>query len=394
MKKVFRHSDGNVLEVIVGNANLSLKLATGSIERVLGERTLHQAVQFVSHKSATTCPVLGIAAIINRPHACIRIGRIIALDGIDKTVALTKSQVQTAAHGWSAKHVAEEIKMKMPWVIAAESLCSDHHMSLMCIFLAGDVKNIACVVGKLHVCRCQITRVSLPNFTCYVFLHNTEHLLGLHVSQDIKHHPFGMIKALGKTLHIVGTELPECFGIAQDVATKRMTWEKKALELIENKFRRLVPIALYLVDDNLRFASHLFLRIGTVQGYVEKKVDGARHVLSHASAIIDRLLFARESIEFSTHTFHCRNDLSSRATLRSLERHMLGEMGHSALRRQFVTCPGINCDTEINHICLSWSTDNTQALGKSVSRKHKLKEGGKPVAPRLPTTYLNFCISS
>ena len=38
--------------------------------------------------------------------------------------------------------------------------------------------------------------------TCHVFLHTTEYFLGLHTSQDIKHHPFGMIEAAGKPLHV------------------------------------------------------------------------------------------------------------------------------------------------------------------------------------------------
>ena len=149
-----------------------------------------------------------------------------------------------------------------------------------------------------------------------------------------------------------------------------MTREKKALELVEDEFRGLVLIALYLVDDDLYLAVHLFLRIGAAEGYVEKEVDGARRMLAKGGAIVDRLLFAREGIQFASHTLHGRDDLTSRAPRGPLERHVLGEMRHSALGRQFVAGPGINGDTQIHHIRLSRSTDNAKALGKRVGCEH------------------------
>ena len=84
-----------------------------------------------------------------------------------------------------------------------------------------------------------------------------------------------MIEALGIALHVVGTERAQRVGIAQDVTPQGMTGEEQALELVVDKFRGLVLIALNLVDDHLHLALHLFLGIGALQGNVEQEVDGA-----------------------------------------------------------------------------------------------------------------------
>ena len=159
-----------------------------------------------------------------------------------------------------------------------------------------------------------------------------------------------------------------------------MLGEEEALELVVDEFRRLVPVALYLVDDDFHLVRHLFVGIGAGEGYVEEQVDGSADVPLQASAVIDRLLFACEGIEFSAHTFHAGDDLTCRASPGSLERHVLCEMRHAALLRQFVACAGIDCEAEIDCIRPAWSTDDAESLWKRVSGEHLVKrEGGKPL---------------
>ena len=84
-----------------------------------------------------------------------------------------------------------------------------------------------------------------------------------------------MIEAVSEAQHIARAESAKRLGLAQNVATKRMAREEKTLELIENHFRGLVLIALYLVDNHLHLAVHLLLRVGASQSYIEQKVDGS-----------------------------------------------------------------------------------------------------------------------
>ena len=97
---------------------------------------------------AATVAVFCIATVIDGPNACVGIGHAIAFDGIDKTVPLAKGKVQTAAHGWSAQQVAEDIEMKLAGVCRGEGLGSNHDVSLMCFTMAGDVRNVTCDVGN------------------------------------------------------------------------------------------------------------------------------------------------------------------------------------------------------------------------------------------------------
>lgn len=148
MEVTFRHTDGYVFEVVVGDAYLPFELPTGCFEGMAGEGMLCQLVQFVKDKSAATVAVFCITTVIDGPNACVGIGHAIAFDGIDKTVPLAKSKVQPAAHGWSAQQVAEEIEMKLAGVCRGEGLGSNHDVSLMCFPMASDVRNVTCDVGN------------------------------------------------------------------------------------------------------------------------------------------------------------------------------------------------------------------------------------------------------
>ena len=285
-------------------------------------------------------------------------------------------EAEIESRGATASPVVDG-EVQMARVVTPERRGSDNHMSLVCILLSEDVKIPACGDANLRVRRWQFPRAALGIAARGVFSHRTEHFFRLHIAQHIKHHPVGMIKAPGEAMQVAGTELPKRFGIAQNVASEGMRREDKALELVVDELRRLVLIALYLVDDHFHLAVHLFLRIGALHSDVEQEVDGPRNMLLQASAIIDRLLFACKRIEFSAHALHARDDLPSRATAGPFERHMLDEMGHSALFGQFVASAGIDGDAQVHHIRLSRSADKPEAAWKSVSCEHIKIKGGK-----------------
>ena len=148
MKVTFRHSDGYVFEVVVRNTDLPLELTAGSVEGALGERMLCEFVQFVGNESAASGTIICVATIVNRPDARIGIGRVVALDGIDQSVAFAQGEVQAAAHGRAAQHVAEEIKVQLARVAGSESLRSDDDVRLVRALVPYNVKIPARGVGN------------------------------------------------------------------------------------------------------------------------------------------------------------------------------------------------------------------------------------------------------
>ena len=201
------------------------------------------------------------------------------------------------------------------------------------------------------------------------FFSHTHYLLRIHIAQNIEQHVLWMIQALGKAFHVGSAERSECFRIAQDIPSQRMSREYQALKLVVDMFRRQVTITFYLVYDNLNLARHLLLGIGAAQGKVEQEVDGAGHMLLWRSTIIHRFLFARIGIQFPAHIFHAGDNLSGRTVLGSLERHVFGEMRHAALTCQFVARAGPDGNAHIDGIRLPRSTDDTQALGQGMGEK-------------------------
>ena len=131
MEETLGHADGEVLEVVVGDADLPLELAACGIEGALGKRMLRELVEFAKHEAAATGAVGGITTKINRPNTCVRVGCAVAFDGIDKAVPFAEGKVQAAAHGRSAEHVAEEIQVEISVVAAADAACADDHMRLV-----------------------------------------------------------------------------------------------------------------------------------------------------------------------------------------------------------------------------------------------------------------------
>ena len=251
MKVTFRHSDGYVFEVVVRNTDLPLELTAGSVEGALGERMLCEFVQFVGNESAASGTVICVATIVNRPDARIGIGRVVALDGIDQSVAFAQGEVQAAAHGRAAQHVAEEIKVQLARVAGSESLRSDDDVRLVRALVPYNVKIPARGVGNPRTRRWQSPHAAFGIPARGVFLHEAEHPLGLHVAKHVEDHSVGMIKTLGIAFHIGRTEKAERFGIAQDVPAERMAGENQALELVVDELGGLIVVALNLVDDHL-----------------------------------------------------------------------------------------------------------------------------------------------
>ena len=114
------------------------------------ERPLRQAVQLAQDEVAATGAVVDIAAVIDGPDAGVGVGRAAALDGIDQPVALAQGEVQAAAHGGAAQHVAQELHLEVARVVAPEGLCADDDMRLVRVLSADDGGRLSQGIGNKH----------------------------------------------------------------------------------------------------------------------------------------------------------------------------------------------------------------------------------------------------
>ena len=93
------------------------------------------------------------------------------------------------------------------------------------------------------------------------------------------------------------------------------------------------------------------------------------HLLTAFMVLFPTFLFAGEGVEVSSDAFHASDDLPRRAPTRPLERHVLSEVRHPALRRHFVARAGINGDAEIDDVRPPRSADDAQSLGQRVGEE-------------------------
>ena len=88
------------------------------------------------------------------------------------------------------------------------------------------------------------------------------------IARGEEHGVVGAVELASEAQRVVRRVLPEALRLAQDVVSEGMAVEYHVLELVVNKLRRRVVVALYLVAHHLDFLVQLGLRIGAVQHYV------------------------------------------------------------------------------------------------------------------------------
>ena len=78
----------------------------------------------------------------------------------------------------------------------------------------------------------------------------------------------GIVRAIvfsGEQTCIVGSEVCHHVATAQYVVAQRVSAEQQVLEVIVDKFGRLVVVTLYFVAYHIQFAPHFSIRISAVE---------------------------------------------------------------------------------------------------------------------------------
>ena len=144
-------------------------------------------------------------------------------------------------------------------------------------------------------------------------------LLDIDVPQDKEHHARRVIEPANKALQVLATILTKAFGIAQNVAAKRMIGEEELVEIVVDEFRRRVVVTLYLIDDHLHLAFQFALGIGAVEGDIEEQVEGSGEVLPQGGTVIDGMLLTRVGIQVASYSLHAIDDVPRTTALCALK---------------------------------------------------------------------------
>ena len=194
------------------------------------------------------------ATKIGTEDSGIRIGSQIGLYIVNQTAALAQGKVQTAIHAGTAKDIVQQIKCGTLVIVCIIPPATYHHMGLMGIFMHDkpfrDIKGrrrTAIVdrhsghVGKKPLCQ-------------------TDNRIDIQSPPYEKNHISRMIETGSKSRGVLATESFQMFRITQDVTSQRMSAENHILEIVENKFGRVIFVRLYFINNHIRFFFNLTLR--------------------------------------------------------------------------------------------------------------------------------------
>ena len=158
-----------------------------------------------------------------------------------------------------------------------------------------------------------------------------------------------------------------------------MALEENILEFVIDKFCWRIVITLDFIADDLHFLVNLLLRILAVEDDIRQYVDGLGEVLLRDGCIEGGVFLVGEGIEFTTQALQGIDNLKGIALLRSLEGHVLAEMGDTLLTNSFITGSCRYLIATVYHPRSRWQMDDSQAVweGMGIVFCHFARKGTK-----------------
>jgi hypothetical protein len=341
---------GEVFAIVTRHTDLPFELLFRSRQSVLGKRGAHHFIEFLAHKQKTMVDILLITTEVGAPQSGIAIAHHRALHGVHEAVMLAQAQVQPGIHAGSAQNVVEQIEGHAPWVMDVESPASHHDVGLM--GMPGNSEN-------LSVAR----RVNAQGWQGIVVLHvgsmgreigrgpleQRDHLVEVDIARYEEDAPLGAIVAASEPQRVGRCERTHELSLAQYVVSQGMTVEDDVLELVVDKFRRRIVVALYLVANHFHLLVNLVLGIDGMEDDVGEQVHGPGKMSLEDGRVVDGVLLARECVEVAAHALQAVQHMPGLAALRSLEGDVLAKMGQSLLALLFVTSTAIHLIATIHY---------------------------------------------
>jgi len=357
----FSHVEGIVFEVVARHTDLSSNLPQGCLEARLGERLLHQSVQFFPHQPDAAFHVLRVAAEIDGKRAGVGVVGQRTLDGIDQPLVFAQGDVEQGVHAWSANQIVQKIECDAALVVRAVAAATDHDVCLVGVELADDSEGLDRLDGLDGTAEGRDRGVCLRQDLFQLSLNDRLQFLKIVASEHKQHHPFGLIEATGEAKGVVGAERAHTFGRSENIVAERMALEEQVFEVVEDEVRGRVLVAVNFFDDHFGLFLDLVLRIGAVKSHVEDEVDGPFEVFAHEGGVDERLLLRRVSVEVAPDSLHAVEDMPSPTALRSLEQHVFAEVRHAVFLGQFVACACIDGQSAVGNVGRTGHVDEAQA---------------------------------
>nr|WP_247873618.1 hypothetical protein [Azospirillum brasilense] len=131
---------------------------------------------------------------------------------------------------------------------------------------------------------------------------------------------------------------------AEDRAAERLPVEGGAAQRLVDHVLRLVGVAADLLDDHATLLLHLLFREDGVEDDVADDLAGDVDVLGRHLRVIGGDVVVRVGVELAAAVLDLQRDAQRVAAFRSLEDHVLQEMGDAVHRRPFVARPDADPD--------------------------------------------------
>ena len=156
-----------------------------------------------------------------------------------------------------------------------------------------------------------------------------------------------------------------------------MTLKEDILEFVVDEFRWRIVITLDFIADDFHFLVDLLLWILAMEDDIRQYVHGLGEVLLRDGSIEGSVFLVGKCVEFTTQTLQSIDDLKGIAFFRSLEGHVLAEMGHALLTRTLIARSCSYLIATVDHPRSRWQMDDSQAVweGMSVVFCHFARKG-------------------